>query len=145
MQARRQARRAWEQDRVRRASQCDWQAIKDIRLEGQGSWDSGFADLQTDDPHSVVEKHLKQLYQGQATPKTVVHEGEVEAFTVDEVRVAVGEMKAGKSVGVDGTCKELFQGLLEVEGGAVHLAEFFTQVLVTKSVPRDWSHVLLIL
>ena len=115
------------------------------RLEGQGSWDSGFADLQTDDPHSVVEKHLKQLYQGQATPKTVVHEGEVEAFTVDEVRVAVGEMKAGKSVGVDGTCKELFQGLLEVEGGAVHLAEFFTQVLVTKSVPRDWNHVLLIL
>eukprot|EP00439_Symbiodinium_sp_Y106_P050966 s1247_g6.t1 len=77
--------------------------------------------------------------------KTIFHEGEVVAFTVDEVKAAVGQMKAGKSVGRDGTCKELFQGLLEVEGGASHLAEVFTQVLVTKSVPQEWNHVLLIL
>ena len=145
LRARRQARREWEQERVRRASQCDWKAIKDIKLDGQGSWDSGFADHQTGDPHDVVEAHFKKLYRGSATQKTIFHEGEVVAFTVDEVKTAVGQMKAGKSVGRDGTCKELFQGLLEVEGGASHLAEFFTQVLVTKSVPQEWNHVLLIL
>ena len=93
----------------------------------------------------MVEAHFKKLYRGSATQKTIFHEGEVVAFTVDEVKAAVGQMKAGKSVGRDGTCKELFQGLLEVEGGASHLAEVFTQVLVTKSVPQEWNHVLLIL
>ena len=35
LRARRQARREWEQDRVRRASQCDWRAIEDLKQEGQ--------------------------------------------------------------------------------------------------------------
>ncbi|CAE7713978.1 unnamed protein product [Symbiodinium sp. CCMP2592] len=145
LKARREARRKWEEDRVWRASQCDWKAIKDIKLEGQVSWDSGFADHQTEDPHEVVARHLRKQYEGRPTARVVQPGGSVVAFTVEEVKVAVDQMKSGKSVGVDCTCKELFQGLLEVEGGASHLAEFFTQILATQSVPGEWNHVLMIL
>ncbi|CAE7264174.1 R1A1-element\ORF2 [Symbiodinium sp. CCMP2592] len=145
LELRRQARRVWERDRLNRASQCDWQAIRDIRLEGQLSWDSGFTDQQTEDPHQVVERHFKGLYKGTPTSKTVVHDGPVVAFTSEEVIRAVGQMKSGKSVGLDGTCKELFQGIIDANGGAAHLAEFFTRILQHKDIPENWNHVLLVL
>ena len=39
------------------------------------------------------------------------------AFTVEEVSQAVRQMKSGKSVGLDLTSKELFQGILQATGG----------------------------
>eukprot|EP00439_Symbiodinium_sp_Y106_P019430 s1871_g2.t1 len=142
---RRDARRLWEQDRIRRASQCDWAAVKDLRQGGQSSWDVHFADHQIRDPHCVVEDHFRALYSGAPVVPSQSTVSDCMAFTVDEVSRAVRQMKSGKSVGLDLTSKELFQGILQADGGAAHLAEFFTRVLSTGVIPRDWNKSILIL
>ena len=142
---RRDARRCWEHDRIRRASQCDWAAVKDLRQGGQCSWDVHFADHQTRDPHCVVEGHFRALYSGEPVVQSLSAVSDCVAFTVEEVSQAVQQMKSGKSVGLDLTSKELFQGILQAEGGAAHLAEFFTRVLSTGFIPRDWNNSILIL
>ena len=145
LQLRREARRKWESDRVHRASQCDWSAFKDLRQKGQGSWDLHFAEHQCRDPHTVVEEHFAAIYKGEPLNLNVDCPSECEAFTVVEIQEAVGQMKGGKSVGLDLTSKELFQGILKAPGGAEHLAEFFTRVLSTGVVPSDWTKSIMII
>ena len=141
---RRGARRKWEADRICRASQCDWAAFRDVKQSGQGSWDIHFAEHQSRDPHRVVEEHFAKIYEGEALEPQVVCDVECEAFTVEEVQEAVYKMKGGKSVGLDLTSRELFQGLLQVDGGAAHLAEFFTRVLSRGVAPVDWTKSIMI-
>ncbi|CAE7579342.1 RTase [Symbiodinium sp. CCMP2592] len=146
LMSRRADRKKWEADRLFRASQCDWSRFKELRAEGQGTaWDEGFADSQAGDPHMVVESFLSNLYKGEKVQLVTEPQGEVRGFTVEEVRVAVSQLKRGKSVGNDLTGRELFEGILSLDGGASHLAEFFTGVLCTKAVPEEWNKSILIL
>ena len=71
--------------------------------------------------------------------------GDIEAFTLDELRIGLGHMKRGKSVGVDGTSVELLQGIVEVPGGEGHLLEYFNRVLTTQEIPSKWNEPLLIM
>ena len=129
----------------RRASQCDWTHFRESKGPGQGAWDMIFADAQVMDPHTVVEQHLTGVYAGEGIRPCVEPVGPVIGFSDQEVKTAVHQMGRNKSVGVDLTGREFFVGLLGVEGGPSHLAEFFTQILTTRRVPTDWNTSILIL
>ena len=138
---RRVDRRQWELDRLRKASQCAWAHFQDVKAPGQGSWDLEFADAQVQDPHVTC----RQCTRVSQCSRGIVPTHAASGFTVQEVRQAVSQMSKNKSVGVDLTSRELFEGLLGVPGGDSHLAEFFTNILVTREVPRDWNTSVLIL
>ncbi|CAE7801742.1 pol [Symbiodinium sp. CCMP2592] len=144
LNARRADRKQWEQARLAKASQCDWASFRRVRAEGQGSWPDCFAAAQATDPHEVVDDHFKAIYKADPQQRTVFPEGDVVGFSVEEIRKGIFQMKKGKSVGVDLTSRELFEGLLETPGGASHLAEFFTSILVSQQVPKDWNKSILI-
>ena len=118
---RRVDRRQWELDRLRKASQCAWAHFQDVKAPGQGSWDLEFADAQVQDPHVVVAEHLSSVYKGEPVQPGIVPTHAASGFTVQEVRQAVSQMSKNKSVGVDLTSRELFEGLLGVPGGTAIL------------------------
>ena len=113
MKLRKEARRTWEQDRVLKASQGDWHSFRALKPRRQEGWDVGFAEAQEGDPHVAVHEHLAQVYQGREVEKvSVPWQGEVSAFTSEELHKGVSQMKRGKSVGVDRTSTELVVGLV---------------------------------
>ena len=131
LKLRKEARRKWEWDRLQRASQGDWGSFRALKRPKQEGWDVGFAEHQQGDPHVAVHEHLTSVYDGEEIPAGETWRGEIEAFTVEELRVGLGHMKQGKSVGVDGTSVELLQGIVAVPGGEGHLLEYFNRVLTT--------------
>ena len=58
---------------------------------------------------------------------------------------AISTLKNGKSVGLDLTSAELLKGIVMVEGGQVHLLEYYNRVLATREVPPSWNKPLVIL
>ena len=140
------ARRQWESDRVLRATQGDWAAFRGCKVLAGTGWIEGFAEAQTDDPHDIVHAHLAQVYKGEPPePNPSPYQGQVLAFTEAELDTALGQMQSGKSVGFDGTSKELLVGLVEVEGGKQHLLEFLSRVLTTQEIPSQWNTPLMVL
>ncbi|CAE7662879.1 unnamed protein product [Symbiodinium sp. CCMP2456] len=140
------ARQAWEADRIKRASHGDWKAIRSLRPQSGYGWQQDFADASENDPHNRVHKHLAEVYRGPGVaPNSGVFTGPTQAFTVEELDVALGQMQGGKAVGVDATSKELLQGVARAEGGREHLAEFFTRILVHQQIPEDWNTPLMVL
>ena len=143
---RKQARRKWESERLARASQGDWEALKQCKPPKQSGWEHTFADAQPGDPHTAVHNHLEKVYQGEGVrPNSGVFPGATKGFDLEELRTALGQMKTGKSVGVDGTSAELLKAIAELPGGAEHLLEFMTRTLVTHEIPRDWNAPLMII
>ncbi|CAE7623402.1 unnamed protein product [Symbiodinium microadriaticum] len=143
--ARRAARRQWEAERLQRASQGDWQAYRAYSKQANPGWDHNFADAQRKDPHEVVHEHLKGIFQGPGLPPVSPLRGDCRAFDVEELSLAVGQLKLGKSVGLDLTSTELLRALVDIEGGRVHLLEYLNGVFVKQEVPRAWNKPLLIL
>ena len=138
LKMRKQARRLWEQERLVRASQGDWQSFKALKPRKQVGWDLGFAEAQQGEPHQVVHDHLAAVYQGEEiTGVTSPWEGDVVTFTLEELTVGVSQLKRGKAVGVDKTSTELVQGLMEVPGGPEHLLEWYNRILATPAYTRE--------
>ncbi|CAE7949425.1 unnamed protein product, partial [Symbiodinium sp. KB8] len=54
-------------------------------------------------------------------------------------RVVRGGLEGGKSVGSDGTSKELLLGICGLDGGKSLLLEFLTRVLTTQEIPEQWN------
>ncbi|CAE7229646.1 Pol, partial [Symbiodinium necroappetens] len=71
--------------------------------------------------------------------------GEVQAFTVEELREGVGQLKRGKSVGADRTSTELILGLMQVPGGESHLLEWYNRILATQVIPEQWNRPILVM
>ena len=143
---RKQARRDWEVARIARASSGDWAAFRASKPQADTGWIEGFAQVQQIDPHEAVHDHLTRVYKGEPPqPNDGVYSGEVSAFTEEELDRALGQLQSGKSVGCDGTSKELLMGLASVEGGKQHLLEFMTRVLTTQDIPVDWNTPLMIM
>ncbi|CAE7949162.1 unnamed protein product [Symbiodinium sp. KB8] len=118
------ARKKWEAERLARASQG----------------------AQKGDPHTVLHDHLASVYSGDGVrPNEGVYPGSTKGFDMQELRTALGQMKTGKSVGVDGTSAELLKALADLPGGAEHLLEFMTRTLVTHEVPPDWNVPLMVI
>ena len=116
LKLRKAARRAWEQDRVVKASQGDWHSFRALKPRRQEGWDVGFAEAQEGDPHAAVHDHLAEVYHGREVEGVAgPWPGDVVAFTAKKLHKGVSQMKRGKSVGVDRTSTELVVGLLEVE------------------------------
>ena len=139
LKLRKEARKKWEQDRLLRASQGDWGSFRALRPQRQEGWDVAFAEAQQGDPHEAVHAHLSQVYDGQAVEGLQAPwKGGIRAFTVEELRKGVSQMKRGKAVGVDRTSTELLLGLMEVEGG-------FNRILTTQSIPKQWNKPILIM
>ncbi|CAE7726001.1 pol, partial [Symbiodinium sp. CCMP2456] len=131
-------------EEVKTAIARSWRVgCKDTNRTG---WEHGFAASQLEDPHKVVHDHLQQVYKGaKVMGNEGPFQGDTKAFTEEEFDLALGQMKGGKSVGIDGTSKELFVGLVSVPGGKQHVLEFFNRVLVTHDVPQDWNIPLMVL
>ena len=143
---RKQARKKWEADRLARASQGDWAALKGCKPQKQSGWEHAFAEAQPGDPHTTLHDHLETVYRGDGVqPNPGVFPGETKGFDLEELRAALGQMKTGKSVGVDGTSAELLRAVAELPGGSEHLLEFMTRTLVTHEIPRDWNVPLMII
>ena len=65
-----------------------------------------------------MHDHLTEVYKGEAPkPNLGPPVGDVQAFTEDELDVALSQMRSNKSVGCDATSKELLAGVVEVEAG----------------------------
>ena len=143
---RKQARKKWEAERLSRASQGDWAALRGCKPPKQTGWEHAFAEAQQGDPHTAVHNHLKGVYKGDGVrPNIGIFAGATKGFDREELRVALGQMKTGKSVGVDGTSAELLKALADLPGGADHLLEFMTRTLVTHEIPRDWNVPLMVI
>ena len=146
LKMRKQARQAWERDRLIRASEGDWQSFRALKPRRQTGWDLGFAEAQDEDPHQVVHRHLLQVYGGEDLPDRpgrIV--GDVQAFTIEELRLGVSQMKTGKAVGADKTSAELIYGLMDVPGGPDHLLEWYNRILTTQVIPSQWNRPVLVL
>ena len=146
LKLRKQARRAWERERLIQASQGDWQSFRSLKPKRQTGWDLGFAEAQEGDPHEVVHQHLAQVYGGRELPEEVQRfTGDVEAFTLEELQLGVSQMKTGKAVGIDKTSTELIRGLMDVPGGPDHLLEWYNRILATQVVPQQWNRPILVM
>ncbi|CAE7941965.1 ZDHHC3, partial [Symbiodinium sp. KB8] len=125
LQLRKQARREWESGRLARASEGDWQMLKSCRPKKSAGWD---------------------VYKGKSPQASEYHyHGEASAFTVEEMRDAMGKLKARKAVGLDYTSQELLAGVMATPGGEEHMLEWFNRVLVEQRVPPAWNEPLLVL
>ncbi|CAE7752980.1 pol [Symbiodinium sp. CCMP2456] len=132
---RKQARKVWEADRLKRASEGDWQALKSCRPKRHAGWDDAFASAQQGDPHRAVHEHLAGVYQGnQPVSQDYRYTGEVRAFTLEEMRDALSMLKSQKAVGSDLTSRELLVGVMGVPGGEEHMLEWFNRTLVSQAV-----------
>ena len=143
---RKQARRLWGQQRVLRATSGDWAAFRTCKPQADSAWVEGFAATQEGDPHQAVHDHLTQVYTGTPPlPNQGPPVGEVQGFTEEELDRALEQMQPGKSVGSDGTSKELLLGICGLDGGKSLLLEFLTRVLTTQEIPEQWNVPLMIL
>ena len=64
---------------------------------------------------------------------------------MEEMRVALGQLKAQKAVGSDLSSRELLMGVMEVPGGEEHMLEWFNRVLVSQAMPKAWNEPLVVL
>eukprot|EP00439_Symbiodinium_sp_Y106_P043307 s7434_g5.t1 len=142
---RKEARKKWELERLQKASQGDWGSFRALKRPRQAGWDISFAEAQSRDPHEAVREHLARVYQGTSLPVEPAWTGDVTAFTMDELKTGVAQMKSGKAVGVDGTSAELLEGIMAAPHGASHLLEYYNRVLATQVIPERWNEPLLIL
>ena len=145
LKMRKEARKSWEHDRLIRASQGEWHSFRALKPRRHEGWDVGFAEAQTGDPYQAVHDHLVGVYSGTEVGEVVPWTGEIHAFSLEELRVALAQLKRGKAVGADLTSTELLQGLVEVKGGESHLLEWFNRILATQRIPRQWNEPVMVM
>ena len=143
---RKKARKQWEQDRINQATTGSWDQVRGLRAQKNVGWDTHYAECQPEGKaHETIHEHLSSIYQtGRLLPELPAWEGEAQAFTEEELRLALSQGGSGKAVGVDQTSLELLRGICEVPGGATHLLEFYNSILCTAQVPTDWNRALMI-
>ncbi|CAE7349524.1 unnamed protein product [Symbiodinium sp. CCMP2592] len=146
LKLRRESRRQWEWNRLVRASEGEWHSFRALKPRRHAGWDIGFAEAQTGDPHQAVHAHLSEVYKGPPAPAPAeAWRGEVRAFSMEELKLGVQQMKRGKAVGADLTSTELILGIMEVQGGAEHLLEWYNRILVTGVIPQKWNEPVLVM
>ncbi|CAE7773125.1 unnamed protein product [Symbiodinium sp. CCMP2592] len=142
--ARRSARRSWELARQDRALKGDWGAFRQSKAPSKQGWELEYADMQTRDPHETVHDHLSRIYKGVDIEPKYLPDQPAVAFTVEDLKAALTQLKGQKSVGRDLTSKELLQAVVNIEGGEGHLLEYLNRILATQRIPRAWNEPLLI-
>ncbi|CAE7497830.1 unnamed protein product [Symbiodinium sp. CCMP2456] len=145
LKLRKEARLHWEHARLVRASEGEWHSFRALKPRRQEGWDVGFAEAQDEDPHQTVHEHLQGVYAGNDLPPPPVWKGDVCAFTLEELRLGLTQLKRGMAVGADLTSTELLQGLVQVPGGETHLLEWYNRILATQSIPSRWNEPVLVM
>ena len=107
--ARQEDRKQWEEERLTRATQGDWKALKATRHR-QSAWEAGFAEACEGEPRAAIHQHLASIYEGRDlgpwNPSNEVVQ-KVADFSLSEMQAAVAKGKLGKAVGPDGIPHEL--------------------------------------
>ena len=146
LKARKEARKAWEGERLQRAAAGDWECLREVRGQKGVGWDVEFAICQQGDPHECIHRHLQGVYASdRVQPPIEPYNGQVDAFSLEELWAGLKQLKSGKAVGCDLTSKELLLGICHAEGGAVQVLEFFNRVLTTATIPTEWNRPLLVM
>ncbi|CAE7232723.1 unnamed protein product, partial [Symbiodinium sp. CCMP2456] len=143
---RKEARQRWERDRLERATNGDWGAVKQLRRQADTGWDVSFAEAnEGKDPHQVIHDHLAGIYTtGDVVPPLSPWEGDVVPFDLGELREALAQGKTGKAVGTDCTSHELMQGIAATEQGQQRLLDLYNRLYASQTVPQDWNEALMI-
>ncbi|CAE7223910.1 unnamed protein product [Symbiodinium sp. CCMP2592] len=142
-QSRRKARSTWERCQLEAAVQGDWGAFKKFRKQTKNDWELGFADAH-DDPHQTIHDHLQNIYKSDERVSICTPTGDFVPITMDELKSAVQKGKRGVSVSQDGTSQELLLGIMNADGGAVAMQEWFNRLLSTGDLPDDWYRWLMV-
>ncbi|CAE7494044.1 ANKRD50, partial [Symbiodinium microadriaticum] len=104
------------------------EAVRKLRAQRNVGWDLHYAEHQAEgQAHQSIHDHLQGIYQtGNTLPELPPWQGEVRAFTQEELLSAVAAGKGGKAVGVDQTSNELLRGICDTPGGIgpSHLSEY---------------------
>ena len=124
LEARRKARRGWEQARLQRAAQGDWGSFRECKPGGPVGWEVGYATAQVQDPHLTIHEHLEGVCQGPDIRMYPDTGCAGMAFTEEELQTALAGLKTAKSVGLDLTSAELLKGVV---GGQAALVGIFQQ------------------
>ncbi|CAE7311616.1 unnamed protein product [Symbiodinium necroappetens] len=143
---RKHARKVWENQRIQEAMQGDWEQVRKLRMVKNTGWDIHFAEKQGEgDPHQCIHEHLESIYTtGNQLPELPTWDGEVQAFTEDELKTAIAAGHRNKAVGTDMTSHELLQGIMDTPGGCTHLLEFYNHILCTADIPADWNRAIMV-
>ena len=143
---RRQARKAWEGQRIKDAMEGDWEQVRKLRAVKNTGWDVHYAEQQeTKGAHQSIHDHLEKIYStGNQLPDLTPWQGDVQAFTEDELKNALSAGHRNKAVGVDLTSHELLQGICSTPGGLTHLLEFYNGILCTAEIPSDWNRAIMV-
>ena len=146
MKGRCEARKQWESERMERAVEGDWQALRASRRR-QHAWEPGFAEAMQGDPHDAIHHHLAGIYAGEPIgPWNPGHEPivEVEEFNLKELQLAADKGKLGKAVGPDGVPHELLRQMAYHEEVGPVLLAWYNKMLRTGELPKDWSSVIMV-
>ena len=144
LNARRQARMAWEKERLDEAAAGNWRAIRSTRVKAD-KWESGFSEATQGFPHEVIHEHLEKTYAGEDMPAWEVREEEaIPDFTLQELQDAAPKSATGKAVGVDGVSHELLQMICQDEVAAPQLLRWFNDILQTGIQPDSWCEIVMI-
>ena len=139
--ARQEARKQWEEQRLARATQGDWKALKATR-QRQSTWESGFAEANQGEPHEAIHDHLAGIYEGEPIGPWNPNDEpmqEVPPFSLEELKLAVDKGKLGKALGPDGVPHELLVQVACHEVAGPQLLDWYNEILKTSVMPEDWS------
>ena len=147
LRARRQGHMEWKRERVQRAAQGDWAALRASRPKTNSGWEHNLAtNLQTDDPHEALHQHYAGIFhkrrsctQRSATPPSSPD------ITFEELQAAMAKGKLGKSVGHDEVSMELFREVVDQPEGAQAVLQWFNHILHSGDIPKDWHNVVMVL
>ena len=144
MQARSQARRKWEDQRLERAAEGDWKSLKQVRRK-QEQWEPGLAEANGGSPHEAIHQHLEEIYQGQPLGAWEWEDDEpTEPFTLQELQEAAEKGKLKKAVGSDKVSHELLLQISRDEHAAPKLLDWCNNILQTGDMPLCWNEVVMV-
>ena len=143
----RRGREEWNNGKLERALH-DWDEYKELAKKKRPWADSYLTQTAAADPTEDMRSHFQQVLQEKEhldvdakleEIKNTVPLGERRPVTMDEVRRAVALGKGGKAVGEDGISNEVLKAMMRNDISVEAMAKFFTEILIARQVPSDWS------
>ena len=144
LQARKEARIKWEQERLDAAASGDWKTFRKVKTR-QDKWEAGFAEATQGAPHEAIHEHLERTYAGDDMPEWEEMEEEpIPDFTLQELRDAAAKGACGKAVGVDGVSHEMLQAICMDEVASGQLLQWYNTILQTGKQPNSRCEIVMV-
>ena len=144
--ARKEAHQAWRQDRVLKATQGDWNALRQSKIQKHRGWEVKMSEeMHPDDPHDRLHAHYSALFFTNTALPACPDPMRSPDFHEDELLQAIAGGKQGKSVGRDEVSLELLKALVEIPEGRTELLSWFNHLLHSGQLPEGWLRVVMVL